>query len=113
MTYPAAGTHRPGRSGVNCYGSTIATVSAFDRAVLATLKDARGFWRVQGMPVRTIAVLLERRAFAAKGVGPVLNTLPAARRWRSGLNQRLRRALARLEAAGLVERHGKAWRVTR
>jgi hypothetical protein len=90
---------------MNCYGSKLAPLSDFYRSVYRLLKNARGFYRVEGTPIRVLAILLEHRQGLEERAEFV-----TSRAYRRALNQRLRRALERLEELGLVERKGLAWR---
>lgn len=85
------------------------SLALFDRAILDVLRRARGIFKSVGMPVRTLAVVVEYLARPgvegpASNVNGVLPTPEQAAAWRRALNQRLRRTLARLERAGLVKR---------
>jgi hypothetical protein len=90
---------------VNCYGSPLAKLKPFDREVLRAVRNARGFYKVRGTPIRTLAtVLIYRGRWALELYAG------ADQRVRAAIDMNIRRSLQRLAAMGYVERIGKAWR---
>lgn len=64
-------------TGWNCYGSPVAALDDFDRAVYQVIKDARGFFRTRGMTADEIRAALPRAlvAFRASELPPALDCL--------------------------------------